>query len=170
MKSSDYWEQRQVQDAFNVFQRTEDTADQISSLYLRSSRYLSLEADAIFEKYKTKYGLSEAEARRLLDTLQDKTSLDELLQKLQSGDNDESKSELLIQLEAPAYRAMKRDMLQCIPLPAIPYLGFAINVAYRPCLRAIVLTTNLKIWILSQAFKTSVYLKSISCCPTPTSW
>lgn len=105
MKSSDYWEQRQVQDAFNVFQRAEDTADQISNLYLKASRYLSTEADVIFEKYKTKHGLSEAEARRLIDTLQDKTSLDELLQKLQNGDKDESKRDLLKQLEAPAYRA-----------------------------------------------------------------
>lgn len=105
MRSSDYWEQRQVQDAFGIYQKAEDTADQISTLYLKASRYLSIEADTIFEKYKTKHGLSEAEARRLLDTLQDKTSLDELLQKLQSGDKDESKRDLLKQLEAPAYRA-----------------------------------------------------------------
>ena len=112
MKSSDYWEQRQVQDAFNVFQKAENTADQISSIYLKSSRYLSLEADAVFEKYRTKHGLSEAEARCLLDTLQDKTSLDELLQKLQNGDKDKSKQRLLSQLEAPAYQARLERLKQ----------------------------------------------------------
>lgn len=112
MKSSDYWEQRQVQDAFNVFQKAEDTADQISSLYLRTSRYLSLEADDIFEKYKMKHGLSETDARRLLDTLQNKTSIDELLQKLQNGDKDESKQRILSQLEAPAYQARLERLKQ----------------------------------------------------------
>jgi SPP1 gp7 family putative phage head morphogenesis protein len=112
MKSSDYWERRQVQDAFNVFQKAEDTADQISKLYLKASRYLSLEADEIFEKYMTKHGLSEAEARRLINTLQDRTSLDELLQKIRNGDRDQSKKELLSQLEAPAYQARLERLRQ----------------------------------------------------------
>nr|DAZ03586.1 MAG TPA: minor capsid protein [Caudoviricetes sp.] len=112
MKSSDYWEQRQVQDAFGIYQKAEDTADQISTLYLKASRYLSIEADAIFERYKTKYGLTEAEARRLINTLQDKTSLDELLQKLRNGDKDESKRDLLTQLEAPAYQARLERLRQ----------------------------------------------------------
>lgn len=105
MKSSAYWEQRQVQDAFNTFQKAEDMADQIADLYQKASRYLSLQADDIFEKYRTKHGLSEAEARRLINTLQDRTSLDELLQKLRNGDKDEPKRQLLSQLEAPAYQA-----------------------------------------------------------------
>ena len=105
MKSNEYWERRQVQDAFNVFQKAEDTADQISSLYLKASRYLSLQADEIFERYKTKHGLSETEAIRLLNTLQDKSSLDELLEKLRNGDNDEPRKRLLSQIEAPAYQA-----------------------------------------------------------------
>ena len=112
MKSSDYWEMRQVQDAFNVFRKAEDAADQISSLYQKASRYLSLEADSIFEKYQTKHKLSETEARQLINTLQDKTSLDELLQKLRDGDSGESKRELLLQLEAPAYRARLERLQQ----------------------------------------------------------
>lgn len=94
-----------MQDAYNVFQKAEDTADQISILYLKSSRYISSQADDIFEKYMTKHGLSETEARHLIDTLQDRASLDELLQKLRNGDKDESKRQLLSQLEAPAYQA-----------------------------------------------------------------
>lgn len=112
MKSSDYWEQRQVQDAFNVFQKAEDAADQISKLYLKASHYLSIEADTIFEKYQTKHGLSESEARQLINTLQDKISLDELLQKLKNGDKDKSKRQLLSQLEAPAYQARLERLRQ----------------------------------------------------------
>ncbi len=112
MKSSAYWERRQVQDAFNTFQKAEDAADQISNLYLKSSRYLSLQADDVFERYKTKHGLSETEARQVISTMQDRTSLDELLQKLRNGDKDESKRQLLSKLEAPAYQARLERLRQ----------------------------------------------------------
>lgn len=93
-----------MQDAFNVFEKAENVSDQISKIYLKSSRYLSLQADEIFERYQKKHGLSESEARRLINTMQDKTSIDELLQKLRNGDKDEPKKDLLSQLEAPAYQ------------------------------------------------------------------
>ncbi|QBF00057.1 NAD(+)--arginine ADP-ribosyltransferase EFV [Blautia producta] len=112
MKSSAYWEQRQVQDAFNIFQKAEGAADQIANLYLKSSRYLSSQADDVFERYKTKHELSETEARQLISTMQDRTSLDELLQKLRSGDKDESKRQLLSKLEAPAYQARLERLRQ----------------------------------------------------------
>lgn len=112
MKSDNYWERRRVQDAFNYFQKAEDTADQISKVYLKASRLLSLEADEIFEKYQTKHGLSEAEALRFINTMQDKTSLDELLQQLKNGDKDESKKRLLSVLEAPAYQARLERLRQ----------------------------------------------------------
>lgn len=105
MKSSDYWEMRQVQDAFNVFRKAEDTADQISALYIKASRYLSLKADDIFERYQTKHRLSDAEAMQLLYSMDDKTSLDELMQKLRIGGGGESRGNLLSRLESPAYRA-----------------------------------------------------------------
>lgn len=100
-----YWERRQVQNMYGYMQKAEDSADQISRLYRKASRYTSLQTDEIFEKYQSKYGLSEKEARELINTLQDKTSLDELLQKLRNDDSTESKKELLTKLEAPAYQA-----------------------------------------------------------------
>lgn len=112
MKSSDYWKRRQVQDAFNVYQKAEDVADQISKLYQRVSRYLSIQADDIFEKYQSKHGLSEREARHLINTLQDKASLEELLQKIRNGDKDAPKRELLTRLEAPAYQARLERLRQ----------------------------------------------------------
>ena len=48
--------------------------------------------------------------------------------------------------------------------------GFGINVAYKPCHCAIVLTTNLKVTILSAVVSASAYLKSISCWALATSW
>lgn len=112
MSKLSYWERRQVQDAYEHFQKAEDTADQISKLYLKASRYLSIQADEIFEKYQTKHRLSEAEARRLINTLQDKTSLDELLLKLKSSESSKEKRDLITQLEAPAYQARLENLRQ----------------------------------------------------------
>lgn len=110
--SNKYWELRQVQDAFNVFQKAEDTADQIATMYYKASRHLSLEADAIFEKYKTKHGLTEEEARRLINSLKDKTSLEELVNALKNGDSDKSKRDLVKEIESQAYRARIEHLQQ----------------------------------------------------------
>ena len=109
---SNYWQRRQVEDMFHYLQEAEDIADQIAQIYLKASRYLSYQADEIFEKFQTKYGLSEIEARQLINTLQDKTSLDEMLQKLKNVDKTESKKELIKQLEAPAYQARLERLRQ----------------------------------------------------------
>ena len=79
MSNLSYWERRQIEDMYRYMQSAEDCADQISKLYRKASRYLSLQADGIFERFQTKHKLSDAEARALLNVIQDRTSLDELI-------------------------------------------------------------------------------------------
>lgn len=105
MSNLSYWERRQIENMYKYMQDAENVADQIAELYYRASRWLSLEADEIFERFMTKHNLTEAEARKLLNTLMDRTSIDEMLQKLKSGEYSESKSELIAKLESPAYQA-----------------------------------------------------------------
>lgn len=112
MKSDGYWERRQAQNMYEYMEGAEKTAQEIAQLYLKASRYISAQADGIFEKYMTKYGLTENEARRLLSELRDKASLDELLEKLRNGSNNESREELRKQLEAPAYQARLEHLRQ----------------------------------------------------------
>ena len=103
---SNYWERRAVWDLYKNLDDAEATADLIAKVYRSASMNLTYAAKDIFEKYMTKHKLSEAEARRLLDTLQDKTSLDELLQTLKNKDySEKTKQELVQELESPAYRA-----------------------------------------------------------------
>lgn len=103
---SNYWERRAVWDLYKNLDNAEATADLIAKVYRSASMNLTYAAKDIFEKYMTKYKLSETEARRLLDTLQDKTSLDELLQTLKNKDySEKTKQELVQELESPAYRA-----------------------------------------------------------------
>lgn len=109
---SDYWSRRQAQRMFEYMAEAEEVADEISKLYLKSSRYLSYELDKIFSRFRRKHHLSEAEARRLLNKMQNKASLDELKRVLSEEKDDAVKAELLAELEAPAYQARLEHLQQ----------------------------------------------------------
>ena len=103
MNSASYWKKRKAREMFNYMAKAEDTANEIAKLYQKSSGYLSAELDKIFERYKRKHHLTDAEAYRLLNSLHDKTSIEELKEALRTGDGIES--DILAELESPAYRA-----------------------------------------------------------------
>lgn len=110
MSSASYWEKRKAQRMFEYMQSAEDTADEIAKLYQKSSGYLSAELDKIFERYKRKHHLTDAEAYRLLNSLHDKTSLDELKETLRAGEGIEK--DILAELESPAYQARLERLQQ----------------------------------------------------------
>lgn len=112
MSSLKYWERRQAQRMFEYMQSAEDTADEVSKLYQKASGYISHELDRIFERYKRKHHLTDAEAYRLLDTLKDKTSLDELKQALKAPGRGQTAADLLAELESPAYQARLERLQQ----------------------------------------------------------
>lgn len=112
MSSLSYWERRKAQEMFDYMAQAEHVADEISKLYLKASRYLSLEMDQIFERFQRKHRLSEAEARRLLNMLHDKTSIDELKNALRANKSDQTKAELLAELESSAYQARIEKLQQ----------------------------------------------------------
>lgn len=90
--------------------KAEDAADEIAKLYQKSAGYLSHEMDQIFERYRSKHGLSESEAYELLNRLHDKTSLDELKAALRDGDGVQL--DILAELESPAYQARLERLQQ----------------------------------------------------------
>ncbi len=95
---------------FEYMQSAEDTADEIAKLYQKSSGYLSAELDKIFERYKRKHHLSDTEAYRLLNSLHDKTSIDELKEALRDGGG--AKNDILAELESPAFQARLEQLQQ----------------------------------------------------------
>ncbi len=112
MSSLKYWEHRQAERMFEYMQSAEDTADEISKLYQKASRYISHELDRIFERYKRKHHLTDVEAYRLLNTLRDKASLDELKQALKAPGRGQTAADLLAELESPAYQARLERLQQ----------------------------------------------------------
>ena len=112
MSNLSYWEKRKAWEMFHYMEQAEKAAEEISRLYLKSSRHISLELDEIFERYQKKHKLSEKEAYRLLGSMKDKTSLDELKAALRSGGSDKTKAEILAELESPAYQARLERLQQ----------------------------------------------------------
>ena len=104
MKNDSYWENRAAWDMYHRMEDAEQTADLLAKVYRNASMLITNGAKDIFEKYMTKHGLSETQAWNLLNTMQDQTSLEELLNALRNKDSDKTKQELLRELEAPAYR------------------------------------------------------------------
>ena len=104
MKNDSYWENRVAWDMYHRMEDAEQTADLLVKVYRNSSMLLTHKAKDIFEKYMTKHGVSETQAWNLLNTMQDRTSMEELLNALRNKDSDKTKQELLRELEAPAYR------------------------------------------------------------------
>lgn len=110
MSNAAYWERRKAREMFQYMQSAEGAADDIARLYQKSSGYISHELDKIFDRYKRKYHLTNAEAYRLLNDLKDKTSIDELKQALRAGDG--IKKDILAELESPAYQARLERLQQ----------------------------------------------------------
>ena len=104
MKNDSYWENRAAWDMYHRMENAEETADLLAKVYRNASMLLTYKAEDIFEKYMTKHGLSETQAWNLLNTIQNQTSLEELMNALRNKDSDKTKQELLRELEAPAYR------------------------------------------------------------------
>lgn len=102
-KNEKYWQARTAQRMWEHMQSAEETADQVVKVYAKASLYLSREMQDIFKKYVEKHHLTEKEALQLLNTLRDRTSIEELRQRLQSSSQKQEIADLLAELEAPAY-------------------------------------------------------------------
>ena len=88
---------------YHYMQSAEETSKKISKVYHKASLVLSNEMDKIFERFVTKHKLSEDDARKLLTSIKDKTSLEEIKAELRKGATGSDKRELLAELESPAY-------------------------------------------------------------------
>lgn len=101
---SDYWRKRQAKHIQRSMDIAETSGNELSKLYQKSCYYFNEQIQDVFDKYRKKHGLSETEAKALLNDLADPTSYDQMLKRLKAGAMGEERKELLKELEAPAYR------------------------------------------------------------------
>ncbi len=101
-----YWENRQAQMMYESMEDAEAVSKELADIYAKASRELNYQIQNIYEKYRDKHGLTDKEAKALLNTLQDSTDIDELKRVLKNTSvDDPTRAEILQQLESPAYRA-----------------------------------------------------------------
>ena len=110
-KSNSYWEKRKAQNMFEYMESAEETANKIAQIYYKASNYISYEIDSIFDRFTSKHKLTEKEAIKLLNSLNDRTSIKEAIKKLKAGVTTVEQKELIELLESYAYRA-RIDRLQ----------------------------------------------------------
>lgn len=97
-----YWENRQAEWMYECMEDAEKVSQEIADIYAKASRHISYQLDGIYEKFRDKNGLTDAEAKRLLNTLRNKTDIDQLKQALA---NEPKNAGLLAEMESAAYRA-----------------------------------------------------------------
>jgi len=97
-----YWENRQAQMMYEYMEDAEEVSRELADIYAKASRHLNYEIEEIYNKFKTKHHLTDAEAKRLLNTLRNKTDIAELKKALAQ---DPKNADLLAELESGAYRA-----------------------------------------------------------------
>ena len=97
-----YWENRQAQMMYEHMEDAEKLSQELADIYAKASRHLSYEIQNIYEKFRDKHGLTDAEAMRLLNTLRDKNDISELIRLLEA---DPKNTALVAELESGAYRA-----------------------------------------------------------------
>ena len=105
MKSDAYWKRRAEQRMYEYIQEADRVADEVGKAYLQAAGYLEAQAKKIFDTYRKGGGLSEAEARRLLNDVGNATDYDALKKAYNRVKDPDMKQVLLNQLNAPAYRA-----------------------------------------------------------------
>lgn len=97
-----YWENRQAQMMYECMEDAEAVSQELADIYAKASRHISYQIDEIYDKFKGKHGLSDADAMRLLNDVKDKTDIEELKRALA---NDPKAADLLAEMESGAYRA-----------------------------------------------------------------
>lgn len=105
MKSDAYWKRRAEQRMYEYIQEADRVADEVGKAYLQAAGYLEVQTKTIFDTYRKGGGLSEAEARRLLNDVGNATDYDALKKAYNRVKDPDMKQVLLNQLNAPVYRA-----------------------------------------------------------------
>lgn len=90
---------------YEYIQDADRVADEIGKAYLQAAQYLESQMKKIFDTYRKGGGLSEAEARRILNDVGNDLNYDALKKAYKRVKDPDLKKALLNQLNAPAYRA-----------------------------------------------------------------
>ena len=104
MNSRKYWERRAAQDMYDRMGTAEETAAEMNAAIKQTSAYLKKEVKAVMRGMQS-FGISEAEAKKILNAAKDGTALQRLRKAAQQVGDPEKREALLNAINsAGAYR------------------------------------------------------------------
>ncbi|HFI0586230.1 TPA: minor capsid protein [Streptococcus suis] len=103
MNNLKYWEKRKAQRMVREMDKAEQVAKNLDEIYSLTSRRIASKIDQIFESYRRDHGLTEAEARRVLDNVKNLSDIRDLKLALQNTTDSEEIRQLLILLDSAPY-------------------------------------------------------------------
>lgn len=114
MKNDTYWVKRAERRIYEYQKQADEVADDIAEAYIQSTNYINGEIEKIFRTFRLDSGISEAEARRLLNSLPDNNLLQNLRQAVKHIKDPDKRKELLTIINSPAYahRIKRFEQLQ----------------------------------------------------------
>lgn len=103
MSSNSYWERRAAQRMYRYQADADKIADDIAKAYIKSTNYINEQIEKVFRNFQLKNGISEDEAKKLLEHLPDNATLVGLKKSIISITDEEAKKEIISTIDSPAY-------------------------------------------------------------------
>ena len=104
MKNEKYWKKRQEEKLSSILNDAQVASEYVSDIYSKASLYTQSKINGIFEKYRDGHGLSNADAKEMLDSLISNRDYNQIKRILENNPKTKQRKELLKKLDTPPYQ------------------------------------------------------------------
>lgn len=104
MKNEKYWKKRQEEKLSSILDDAQVASEYVSDIYSKASLYTQSKINGIFEKYRDGHGLSNADAKEMLDSLISDRDYNQIKRILENNPKTKQRKELLKKLDTPPYQ------------------------------------------------------------------
>ena len=104
MKNEKYWKKRQEEKLSSILNDAQVASEYVSDIYSKASLYTQSKINGIFEKYRDGHGLSNADAKEMLDSLISDRDYNQIKRILENNPKTKQRKELLKKLDTPSYQ------------------------------------------------------------------
>lgn len=104
MKNEKYWKKRQEEKLSSILNDAQVASEYVSDIYSKASLYTQSKINGIFEKYRDGHGLSNDDAKEMLDSLISDRDYNQIKRILENNPKTKQRKELLKKLDTPPYQ------------------------------------------------------------------
>ena len=104
MKNEKYWKKRQEEKLSSILNDAQVASEYVSDIYSKASLFTQSKINGIFEKYRDGHGLSNADAKEMLDSLISDRDYNQIKRILENNPKTKQRKELLKKLDTPPYQ------------------------------------------------------------------